>query len=164
MTKIWMFIKTHFLTKKFLTFGLIGVANTGIHMLVYYLAYNAILINLFGLDINLSLELGPFWSNTIAFIIASVFSYFANAIFTFKPKRKSTVQFSVVMMVYALRLLISSSLTTLFDMIFINWFMIDYEVYNFFELLAPLLASALLIPIAYFALDWVFRRTDREID
>ncbi len=147
MNKIWNFIKKHFLTKKFLTFGIIGVANTGIHMLVYYIFYNP-------------LDIGPFWSNTLAFITASVFSYFANAIFTFKPKKKSTVQFSVVMVVYLTRLLISSSLASLFDSMFINWFKIDYEASSLLSLLAPFLASALLIPIAYFALDWVFKKTD----
>ena len=147
MNKIWNFIKKHFLTKKFLTFGLIGVANTGIHMLVYYIFYN-------------QLEIGPFWSNTLAFISASIFSYFANAVFTFKPNKRSTVQFSVVMVVYLVRLLISSSLTSLFDMMFINWLKLNYEASSLLPLLAPLLASALLIPIAYFALDWVFKKTD----
>ncbi|XMB71529.1 GtrA family protein [Mycoplasmatota bacterium WC30] len=147
MNKIWNFIKKHFLTKKFLTFGIIGVANTGIHMLVYYIFYNQLVI-------------GPFWSNTLAFISASIFSYFANAILTFKPNKKSTVQFSIVMVVYLARLLISSSLTSLFDMIFINWFKINYDASSLLALLAPLLASALLIPIAYFALDWVFKKTD----
>ena len=149
MNKIWKFVKNNFLTKKFLTFGLIGVANTAIHMLVYYITYN-------------SFVLGPFWSNTLAFITASVFSYFANAIFTFKPKRKTTVQFSIVMFVYLTRLLISSGLTTLFDTLFLNTFNMDYSAYPMLELLAPLLASALLIPIAYFALDWVFKKTDTK--
>jgi len=103
-----------------------------------------------------------FWSNTIAFVAASIFSYFANAIFTFKPNKKSTRQFSIVMGVYLLRWFISSSLTSLFDSIFVNVFNFDYSSFKYLELLAPLLASALLIPIAYFALDWVFRKTDKE--
>lgn len=155
MTRIWDFVKTHFLTKKFLTFGIIGVANTGIHLLVYYLAYNNLIL-------TANLVVKAFWSNTIAFVAASIFSYFANAIFTFKPKRKSTTQFSVVMIVYLVRWFISSSLTSLFDSIFVNVFNFDYSSFKYLELLAPLLASALLIPIAYFALDWVFRKTDKE--
>ncbi len=155
MAKIWKFIKTHFLTKKFLTFGIIGVVNTGIHLVVYYLAYNIILPT----ENEILLA---FWSNTIAFVSASVFSYFANAIFTFKPKRKTTVQFSIVMLVFLLRWFISSSLTSLFDSIAINWLQFDYDAYSILSLVAPLFASALLIPIAYFALDWVFRKTDKE--
>jgi putative flippase GtrA len=76
MPKIWGFIKKHFLTKKFLSFGIIGVLNTGIHMLVYYLTFNNIEFEIFNSQINISLQLGAFWSNTIAFITASVFSYF----------------------------------------------------------------------------------------
>lgn len=155
MTKIWKFIKTHFLTRKFLTFGIIGVINTGIHLVVYYLAYNIIL------PITNEILLA-FWSNTIAFVSASVFSYFANAVFTFKPKRKTTVQFSIVMLVFLLRWFISSSLTSLFDSIAINWLHFDYDAHSILSLVAPLFASALLIPIAYFALDWVFRKTDKE--
>lgn len=164
MSKIWNFIKTHFLTKKFLTFGIIGVMNTGIHMIVYYVCYNDIVFNLFGSDIYLGFKLGAFWSNTVAFIIASTFSYFANAVFTFKPKKKTTAQFSVVMLVFLIRLGVSSTLTTLFDYIFINWLNADYSLHNLLELVPPLLASALLIPIAYFALDWVFKKTDKEIE
>ena len=158
MSKIWGFIKTHFITKKFLTFGIIGVLNTGIHLVVYKICYNYIQIpEEFFLSI-------AFVSNSIAFISASIFSYFANAIYTFKPKKKSTSQFSIVMLVYFTRLLISSLLTSWFDYIFINLLNFDYNTYNYLELLAPLLASALLIPIAYFALDWVFKKTDKQID
>ncbi|MCK4551864.1 MAG: GtrA family protein [Tenericutes bacterium] len=155
MSKLWNFIKKHFLTKKFLTFGVIGVINTGIHLSVYYLFYNVF----FNIENDLGLA---FWSNTLAFISASTFSYFANAIFTFKPKRKSTVQFSIVMLVFLLRWIISSSLTSLFDSISINWLNFDYEASSMLSLVAPLLASGLLIPIAYFALDWVFRKTDEK--
>ena len=153
MSKFWNLIKKYFLTKKFLTFGIIGVINTGIHLSVYYLFYNIF----FSIDNELGLA---FWSNTLAFASASTFSYFANAIFTFKPKRKSTVQFSIVMLVFLLRWFISSSLTSLFDSIGINWLNFDYEASSILSLAAPLLASGLLIPIAYFALDWVFRKTD----
>ncbi len=153
MSKIWNFIKTHFLTKKFLTFGIIGVFNTGIHLLIYYLFYNII----FTFESEIS---QAFWSNTIAFAGASTFSYFANAIFTFKPKRKSTVQFSIVILVFLARWFISSSLTSAFDSIAINWLKFNYETHKILSLVAPLFASALLIPIAYFALDWVFRKTD----
>jgi len=155
LIRIWTFFKTHFLTRKFLTFGIIGVANTGIHMLMYFISYNNIVL-------MTNLVMKAFWSNTIAFVAASIFSYFANAIFTFKPNKKSTRQFSIVMGVYLLRWFISSSLTSLFDSIFVNVFNFDYSSFKYLELLAPLLASALLIPIAYFALDWVFRKTDKE--
>lgn len=156
MSKIWEFIKTHFLTKKFLTFGIIGIINTGIHLLVYSICYNFIPI----LD-EVALA---FIANSIAFVSASVFSYFANAVFTFKPKKKSTTQFTVVMGVYLTRLLISSLLTSAFNHISIEWLHLDYVANPIFKLLPPFLASALLIPIAYFALDWVFKKTDQKTD
>ncbi len=153
MSKLFLFIKRNFLTKKFLTFGIIGVLNTLIHLLIYNLVYVVESDSFFA---------GAFFSNTIAFIVASVFSYFANAYFTFKPKNKSTMQFSIVLLVFLTRLLISSSLAALFDFIVVKWIGIDYLVYPIAESIAPFLASALLIPIAYFALDLVFKKTDIE--
>ncbi|MDY0010244.1 MAG: GtrA family protein [Candidatus Izemoplasmatales bacterium] len=153
MTKLWQFIKTNFLTKKFLTFGIIGILNTLIHLLVYTAIYNE----------NTSGFIGSaFFSNAIAFIVASIFSYFANAYLTFKPKNKSTMQFSIVILVFLSRLLISSLLAELFDYIVINWIGLDYAVYPIAKSIAPFFASALLIPIAYFALDVVFKKTDIE--
>ena len=147
MNKLFQFIKKNFLTKKFLTFGIIGVANTGIDAIVYFLMYTG-------------LAAGAFWSKTAAFIAASVFSYFANVIFTFKPKKTSTVQFSIVMLVFGLRWLISAGLAWGFDYAFIHWVKLNYEAHEILVILPTFLASALLIPIAYFALDWVFHKTD----
>lgn len=146
MNKIWVFIKSHFLTKKFITFGIIGVINTLIHLLVYGIFYN-------------QLSAGAFLSNTGAFIVASVFSYFANAYFTFKPKYKTTTQFSIVVLVFLTRLFISSLLASAFDYMVIYWFNIDYEVYPLATYIAPFFASALLIPVAYLALNFVFKKT-----
>lgn len=106
------------------------------------------------------LDSGAFLSKSAAFITASIFSYFANVIFTFKPKTRSAMQFSIVMVVFGLRWLISASLAWLFDYGFINWLNIDFETNKVLSIIPSLLASALLIPIAYFALDWVFKKTD----
>lgn len=151
MNKIWLFVKKNFLTKKFLTFGIIGILNTFIHLLIYSLIYNENTTGFIG---------SAFFSNSIAFIVASIFSYFANAYFTFKPKNKNTMQFSIVILVFLSRLLVSSLLAELFDFIVINWIGIDYAVYPIAKSIAPFFASALLIPIAYFALDIVFKKTD----
>ncbi len=147
ITKLWLFVKTKFLTKKFLLFGIIGVVNTGIHMAVYWVMFNPFAV-------------GPFFSNTVAFIVASIFSYFANALLTFKPKHKSSMQFTAVMAVFLIRLIVSGLLTTGFDFIIQNWIGIDYAVHNWTTIIAPFFASALLIPIAYFALEFVFKATD----
>lgn len=154
MKKLWIFIKTHFLTKKFLTFGIIGVVNTLIHMGIYWVFYHWVLTG----DIKESLV--AFFANTAAFIGASTFSYFANAIFTFKPTHKSTMQFTIVLGVFLARLLISNLLTTGFDYAIIHWVKLDYQLTPWTTVIAPFLGSVFLIPIAYFALDYVFRKTD----
>jgi len=147
LNKLVLFVKTHFLTVKFLTFGIIGVMNTLIHLSIYWVAFNP-------------LSFGPFWSNTYAFIGASIFSYFANAIFTFKPKNKTSFQFSIVMLVFLIRLLVSNGLTSFFNYGMVYWIQANYADHTWLTLIAPFLASALLIPIAYFALDFVFKKTD----
>lgn len=146
MNNIWNFIKKHFLTRKFITFGLIGVVNTLIHLAVYGIFYN-------------QLSAGAFFSNSGAFIVASVFSYFANAYFTFKPKYKTTSQFSIVVMVFLTRWLISSGLASAFDYMVIHWLEINYDLYPLATYIAPFFASALLIPVAYLALNFVFKKT-----
>lgn len=158
MNKLIKFIVKNFLTRKFLTFGIIGVINTLIHMGVYWIFYNLVFSAI------LTSAQSAFLANTIAFISASTFSYFANALFTFKPQNKSTKQFSAVMMVFLVRLLVSNLLTTGFDYVIQSWLGIDYEIHSWTSVIAPFAASVLLIPIAYFALDYVFRKTDKKKD
>ncbi len=146
MTKFFNFIKKHFLTVKFLSFGIVGVANTIIDTTAYYLMYTL-------------LNSGPFWAKTVAFITASIFSYFANVIFTFKPKKTSTAQFSIVFIVFGIRWLISASLAWIFDEAFLSILNVDTYPNHYMVIIPSILASALLIPIAYFALDWVFKKT-----
>lgn len=163
MKKMWLFVKTKFLTKKFLSFGIIGVINTGIHLAVYWLCYSVADFQAITLQMGaLNTNLGAFLSNTIAFIVASVFSYFANVIITFKPAEKSGKQFSFVMGVFVARMLVSGLLTWVFDEMMLNWFHADYEAHSWMAIIAPFLASALLIPVAYFALEYVFKKTDKK--
>jgi len=147
LRKLWNFIVKNFLTKKFLTFGIIGVLNTIISLTIYQIFFHLLFA-------------GVFWSNTVAFIGASVFSYFMNAILTFKPKNRTATQFSVIMVVYFVRLMTSNGLALLFDYMMLNLFHADYDAYPYLSAIAPFMASALLIPIAYFALDFVFKKTD----
>lgn len=142
------------MTKKFITFGFIGVFNTLIHMFVYGLAYDLIFENS-----SLMRSAVAFSANAIAFIVASTFSYFANAYFTFKPKHKTTMQFSAVILVFLTRWVVSSLLAAGFEFMVIEWIQIDYNVYPLAKYIAPFLASALLIPIAYLALNVVFKKT-----
>ncbi|MDA3931609.1 MAG: GtrA family protein [Tenericutes bacterium] len=154
LNKIWLFIKNNFITKKFITFGTIGVFNTFIHMAVYGIVYN-----LFNNNTGLMSSFIAFNANAIAFIVASTFSYFANAYFTFKPKHKTTMQFSAVFLVFLTRWLVSSLLAAGFDFAVVRWLEIDYSIYPAAKYIAPFLASALLIPVAYLSLNIVFKKT-----
>jgi len=165
MKKLWAFVKTKFLTKKFLSFGIIGVVNTGIHLAVYWVCFNLLAFQQITLDLGaLNTDLGAFLSNTVAFIVASVFSYFANVVITFKPAKKSGKQFSYVMGVFVVRMVVSSLLTAVFNFIMLQWILQtpDYQQ-SWMSVIAPFFASALMIPIAYFALEYVFKKTG-EID
>jgi putative flippase GtrA len=154
LKRLWIFVKNNFLTRKFLTFGIIGVINTLIHMGIYWIFYNVVFQE------GTSSGVAAFVSNTVAFIGASTFSYFANAVFTFTPTRRSAVQFSIVLLVFLVRLLISNLLTTGFDYAIIHWVELDYALHPWTSVIAPFLGSVFLIPIAFFALDAVFRKTD----
>jgi putative flippase GtrA len=123
-------------------------------MFVYGLAYDLIFENS-----SLMRSVVAFNANAIAFIAASTFSYFANAYFTFKPKHKTTIQFSAVILVFLTRWVVSSLLAAGFEFMVIEWIQVDYNVYPLAKYIAPFLASALLIPIAYLALNVVFKKT-----
>jgi putative flippase GtrA len=90
-----------------------------------------------------------------------VFSYFANAVLTFKPKNRNKTQFAIVMGVFVARLLVSDGLTVGFDYILQSWMHLDYDLNKFYSLIPTFTASVILIPIAYFALAFVFRKTDK---
>ena len=57
--------------KEFFSYGIIGIVNTGIHFLVFFFATKFFSQAL---------------SNSLAFTVAVVFSFFCNSIFTFKKK------------------------------------------------------------------------------
>jgi len=72
------------------------------------------------------------------------------------------MQFSVVMLVFISRWGISTGLNSGFDYIITNWLNVNYDTNSLLSLIAPFFASALLIPISYFALDYVFKKTDNK--
>jgi putative flippase GtrA len=149
LNKVWLFVKTRFLTRKFLTFGIIGVINTLIDALVYGLFFNEI-------------TAGAFLSKSASFIVASVFSYFANAFFTFKPESRNAKQFFAVMLVFLVRLVLSGVLAAGIDYVVTAGFGVDYAAAPAAVYIAPFFSSALMIPVAYFALDAVFRKCGRD--
>jgi len=146
LNRIWTFVKTHFLTRKFLTFGVIGVVNTAIDSLVYLLFFDLLFPGI------------VFVARGAGFIVASIFSYFANALFTFKPASRNATQFGVVMAVFLIRMLITMGLAEAVNFIVETKLGVDYDLVPAAKLITPILSSAIMIPIAYFALDVVYRR------
>jgi len=123
------------------------------------MAVYGVVYDLFDARTSLMSSVIAFNANAIAFVVASTFSYFANAYFTFKPKHKTTMQFSAVILVFLTRWIISSLMAAGFDFMVVNVISIDYDVYPIAKYIAPFLASALLIPLAYIALNIVFKKT-----
>lgn len=69
----------HHLVRGF-RFGVTGVANTGIHALAAYLCLNGFFLG-WG-----ALKAGPVVANGIAFIVATIFSYVVNTLWSFSTQ------------------------------------------------------------------------------
>jgi putative flippase GtrA len=141
MKNLFNKLKKIFFTRTFITFCIIGVINTAIHFVIYKLIY------LYDVIV----------ANTIAFICASIFSYLANAKFTFKEKAESK-SFVYTMLTFVGRLLLSDLITYWFDLFFIK-----IEL-NKFRPVAPIIASAILIPFQFIFLKLIFKKHVFESD
>ena len=91
-------IKTLF-SGRFIKFCIIGVLNTIIHLIVYNLTFKITNVVI---------------ANTIAFIVASVFSYFANTKFTYNKSPEATT-FILVMITFAVKLALNAGLAYGFE-------------------------------------------------
>ncbi len=129
-----------FFSPSFLIFCLIGILNTLIHLAVYNLVITIPFISIYLLVII---------GNTLAFITASLFSYWANATFTYKQKA-SKLSFSLAMLTFIIRLLLSDLIIHLFNLI------IEKENWLFLRPWAPLPATALLIPLQFLVFNKIF--------
>jgi putative flippase GtrA len=123
-----------FLTIDFLKFCIIGVINTFIHLIIYNLV--------------LSTYSGTI-SNTIAFIAASIFSYFANTIFTYKKKIMKTT-FVLAMLVFLVKLGFSDGLEYLFTLI-----LEKNELPNLIKL-NPIFITVILTPLQFLVFNKIF--------
>lgn len=131
-----------FFTRSFITFCIIGCLNTAIHFGVYKLLF---------------LRVHVIIANTVAFICASIFSYCANAKFTFKEKMASKT-FMYSMIIFFARLLLSNLLTYLVDLFFIEIELLKLRS------LAPIIASVMLIPFQFIFLKLIFKKQIFESD
>lgn len=130
-----------FFRRTFIVFCIIGVLNTLVHLSVY----------------NLLMSLGTLVANTIAFIIASLFSYWANSTFTYKTKMSNN-SFIASMITFIVKLGLSDGLTLLFEYIFIR--------YHYQELikLIPIPVTIILLPLQFLVFNRIFIPKKKQED
>ncbi|MDD3191564.1 MAG: GtrA family protein [Bacilli bacterium] len=145
MTLIRKLFQT-FLSRAFITFCIIGVINTLLHLGVY----NAVLA-----IPHQSEDFLVLLGNTLAFIIASLFSYWANATFTYREKM-SQKTFWLAMVTFLIRLFLSDLL------IYICLLLIREFGWTSLIPWAPLPASIILIPIQFLVFNIIFKQKNKS--
>lgn len=137
--------KARFFNREFITFCIIGIINTLINLLVLKGCY------LLGLNAGITIQI--ILATTIAFIVASTFSYFANNFVTFKNKKASVNKFLQTMIAFLIRLFCTLCLTVIFVFIF--------KVLDLSSVwtgqVAPIISSIIMIPIFYIFLSRILK-------
>lgn len=138
---MWLFIKQKFkqksffeLLKQFIKFGIVGISNTVISLAIYYI--------LIYFNINYII------SNTIAFIISVLNSYYWNNKFVFKKSKEwHLLPLLKTYMSYGTTFILSTILL---------FIMVDYL--NISELIAPILNLVITIPLNFLLNKfWAFK-------
>jgi putative flippase GtrA len=122
-----------FLTRSFIVFCIIGVINTLIHWGVYLLL----------------LQYTILLANTVAFIVASLFSYWANATFTYKDKVRSTTLF-LSLLTFLAKLGLSDGLAYLFEL----WF--KANDWTLLIKIIPIFITVILLPMQFLVFNKIF--------
>lgn len=168
MKKIFRFIKEKFLTKAFLSFIIIGVLNT----IINFLLMEGIVL-LFGLivDYDISTKEAGFMyylsmglGTLVSFIGASVFSYQANARFTYKQKERDKKTSLQAALTYVVRFVFTYLLTLLLWWLAILIFRIDTDPNGLGRTISNLIASILMIPPTYLVLQIIFKYNKKRIE
>ncbi|MCR5741014.1 MAG: GtrA family protein [Gammaproteobacteria bacterium] len=166
MKKLFSWIKDNFFTKSFLSFVIIGIINTIINTIfVWFVSKCFVWIS--GREITSTdalYSLSTAISTLVAYVAASLFSYFANAHFTYNQDKKDAKTFLEAALSFALRYGLTWILTFLFGKLFTMWLSntpLDQEQIT---TVANLVASIIMIPPFYFMLGFVFKRTKNRID
>lgn len=156
--KIWKWGVKKFLNWTFIRFVIIGVLNTLIHTGMLYLMY--FIYDKAGV---LPQDTEPFMrtltANAIAFIVASIFSYFAHNWFTFRNKTTSGKSFIETMIALLLRLLMTEGLTALFVLI-LKACGLDGKIFT--DYVGPWTALVIMIPVGYIMLDVVLGKWHKK--
>lgn len=166
MNKLFRWIKEKFLNKSFLSFVIIGIINTIINtILVWFVSKCFVWIK--GSDI---LADDPLYvwsvgvSTFVAYVGASLFSYFANAHFTYNQDKKDTKTFIEAVISFALRYGLTWVLTWAFGLLLTYLFRNTNLSQETITTIANLIASIIMIPPFYFMLGFVFKRTKKRLE
>ena len=155
--RIWKWGVNKFWNRKFITFCIIGVLNTLIHLATLYLMYRLFeLTNILQSEnlVTIKVLIG----NAVAFIVASTFSYFANNYVTFKNKTSSKKTFIESMIIFLARFGLTELLTFIFVSIFRACKLGDIWI----KYVGPFSASVIMIPIAYIFLAKVLDHSSEK--
>lgn len=142
--KLWRWGINKFWNKKFITFCIIGVLNTLIHLGTLWAMYKIFEAANVLQEENLE-TIKVLLGNAVAFIVASTFSYFANNYITFRNKKSDTKTFVESMIIFLARF----GLTELLTFIFVSIFKALKLGEVWIKYVGPFSASIIMIPIAY---------------
>ena len=156
--RIWHWGINKFWNRKFITFCIIGVLNTLIHLGTLWAMYKLFDIANILQEENLE-TVKVLIGNAVAFIVASTFSYFANNYITFRNKKSDTKTFVESMIIFLARF----GLTELLTFIFVSIFKAMKLGEVWIKYVGPFSASIIMIPIAYIFLAKVLdHSSDKE--
>lgn len=157
--RVWNWGVKKFLNRKFITFCIIGVLNTLVHLGTLYLMYKLFEVTQALQEENL-VTVKVLIGNAIAFIVASTFSYFANNYITFRNKTSDKKTFAESMIIFLARFGLTELLTFIFVSIFKACKLGDIWI----KYVGPFSASIIMIPIAYIFLAKVLDHSNEGKD
>lgn len=166
MSRFFNWIKAKFFTKAFLSFIIIGILNTLINSFFVWFVSSAF-IWISGREIPATDSLyavSTAVSTLVAYVMASLFSYFANARFTYKQNKRDARTFIEAVISFALRYGLTWVLTFLFGKLFTVWLSSTTLSQETITTIANLVASIIMIPPFYFMLGLVFKRTKNRLE
>lgn len=145
-------LKQTFLTKSFFTFCIIGGLAYLIHQGIYLL-YTKV----FGFyDDKFHL-----FSTAIAFLIASIFTYFTNAKFTYNTKAKSDTAIKSIFVFFA-KFAITEGLTLGIMAIMNHNFTPNDVFYKIVDIMLPFILTCVTLILQFLAFNIIFKKDRNE--
>lgn len=145
-------LKQIFFNKSFLTFCIIGGLAYLLHQAIYLLY-----TKLFGFyDDKFHLI-----STAISFLIASIFTYFANAKFTYNTKAKSDTAIKSLF-VFVAKFAITEGLTLGIMTIMNHNFTPNYVFYKIVDIMLPFILTCVTLILQFLAFNIIFKKDRNE--